>query len=157
MSFQSTAIYDNRLEDKRELEERLGLREEGDNDTEFMLPNDYIFAIGYERIVYGDHGPYIEFDRKHLKGQMFSKFGNMIDYNNLPGLDHKYYYFWLYPRGYEDIKIYLQIKPVSNLPNAPKRADGKPSAFNRAEGYADYKRGYFYVSPYEPLAIKNAR
>lgn len=37
---------------------------------------------------------------------------------------------------------------MHNLPNAPKRSDGKRSSFNRTEGYADYKRGYFYVDPY---------
>ena len=47
-----------------------------------------------------------------------------------------------------EIKVYLQIKPVTDMPNAPKRDDGKPSCFNRAEGYADYKRKKFYVDPY---------
>lgn len=149
--FVSTAIYQNRIEDKIELENKLSLSEEG-NDTKFYLPDGTIFAIGYNRIVYGDHGPYLEFARQHILCKMYSKYGNLVDYNNLPDLNYKYFYFWLYPEENENIKIYLQIKPVTNLSNAPKREDKKPSAFNRMEGYADYKRGMFYVDPYSLYA-----
>lgn len=148
MIFKSTAIYQNRIEDKNDIETKFSLSEEGNEYTEFLLPNNSIFAKGYNRIVYGDHGPYLEFDRLHIKCKMYSKFGNIIDRNNLPDENYKYYYFWLFPEDAEDIKVYLQIKPVTNLPNAPKRADGKQSKFNRKEGYADYKRGLFYVDPY---------
>lgn len=148
MTFISTAIYPNRIEDKLELEKKMSLSEEGNDQTNFLLPDSSIFATGYTRIVYGDHGPYLEFNRKHIVSKMFSKYGNVINFNDLPGLDFKYYYFWLYPKNNEDIKVYLQVKPVINLPNAPKRLDKKPSSFNRAEGYADYKRGMFYVDPY---------
>lgn len=145
--FVSTAIYPNRIEDKNRLDPFLS--EEGNNDYNLLLPNKSIFATGYTRIVYGDHGPYIEFTRKQIISKLYSKFGNVINYNQLPDESYKYYYFWLYPEGFEHIKVYLQIKPVTHLPNAPKRADGKPSCFNRKEGYADYKRGFFYVDPYE--------
>ena len=145
---QTTAIYQNRIEDKFLLEETLSLSERGTQEQKFYLPNGKIFAEGYVRIVYGDHGPYIEFDSSHIKVKLFSKFNNTFDCNNLPALDYKYYYYWLFPYGDENIKVYLQIKPVSDLPNAPKRNDKKPSSFNRKEGYADYKRGMFYVDPY---------
>jgi hypothetical protein len=59
----------------------------------------------------------------------------------------------MYPKSYFDLKVYLQLKSVKNLPNAPKRKDGRPSCFNRVEGYADYKRGFYYVDPYD-LIIK---
>lgn len=153
MTFETTAIYPNRLEDKQMLEESIGLSEEGNAETEFYNKDGIIIAKGYARIVYGDHGPYVEFERQHIKCKMYSKFSNTVDYRNLPDLNYKYYYFWLYPDGDSDLKIYLQIKPVSNLGNAPKRADGKKSDFNRKEGYADYKRGYFYIDPYQ-LTIK---
>ena len=32
--------------------------------------------------------------------------------------------------------------------------DGRKSNFNRVEGYADYRRGYFYVDPYD-LEVKD--
>lgn len=155
VNFQSTAIYENRLADKLELESELKLFEQGDSETEFYIPNGELLFKGYERVVYGDHGPYIEFSLPQLKAQLFSKFGNKIDTDNLPGEDYKYYYFWLLPKFHSEIKIYLQIKTVHNLPNAPRRNDGKPSAFNRLEGYADYKRGYFYVDPFS-VQIKTA-
>lgn len=148
MTFKSTAIYDNRVEDKDELERKLSLSEEGNEEIPFYLPNGKLFATGYTRVVYGDHGPYLEFDRKHILSKLYSRFGNTVDFDNLPDENYKYYYYWLYPYGSVDTKIYLQIKPVTNLPNAPKRADGKPSSFNRVEGYADYKRGLYYVDPY---------
>jgi hypothetical protein len=157
MTFQTTAIYPNRLEDKQELEEKLTLPEQGDETTEFHLPNGILFARGYRRIVYGDLGPYVEFALDHIHCQLLAKFNNDIDYDNLPYAGQsKYYYFWLYPKAASTIKVYLQIKPVNALPNAPKRADGKKSDYNRAEGYADYQRGYFYVSPYEPFKIVRA-
>jgi hypothetical protein len=152
MMFVSTAIYPNRLEDKEKLETSLLIKEEGDVSTAFYLPDNSLFSIGYERIVYGDHGPYIEFAHNHIKCKMFSRFGNVINRKELPK-ESKYYYYWLYPQNNYDIKVYLQIKPVHDLPNAPKRLDGKQSSFNRKEGYADYKRGYFYVDPYV-LTIK---
>jgi hypothetical protein len=148
-TFKTTAIYENRLEDKEKLENSLGLPEEGNETTRFTLFDDTLFAIGYVRIVYGDHGPYIEFDKKHIKAELKSIFGNEIDYDNLPSLDFKYYYYWLYPISNKKVKVYLQIKPVTNLPNAPKRIDGGKHRFNRKEGYADYKRGYFYIDPYD--------
>lgn len=148
MTFKTTAIYDNRIEDKKQLEEKLKISEEENSTSKFYLPNGDLLCEGYDRIVYGDHGPYLEFSLHHLKAELYSKFGNKVDTDNLPGEDYKYYYFWLTPRKNPEIKIYLQIKTVHNLPNAPRRDDGKKSSFNRKEGYADYKRGFFYVDPY---------
>ena len=145
----TTAIYYNRIKDKRELESSLKLEEQGNDNKIFYTPNGTLFAIGYQRIVYGDHGAYIEFILSNIKTELISKFNNFIDYNNLPDLNCKYYYFYLIPKIDPDIKVYLQIKPVSDLPNAPKRLDNKPSRFNRKEGYADYKRGFLYVNPYD--------
>jgi len=152
MNFKTTAIYENRLSDKMQVESSLGLSEEGNQTTEFYN-NGLLLFQGYERIVYGDHGPYIEFSLQNIRCKLKSKFNNYVDFNNLPGDDFKYYYYWLQPVDSQEIKVYLQIKTVHNLPNAPKRDDGKKSCFNRAEGYADYKRGYFYVDPYS-LSVK---
>lgn len=150
--FKTTAIYQNRIDDKNELEEKLNLQEEGNSSTKFTYNNKLLFE-GYERIVYGDHGPYIEFSLQNIRCKLKSKFNNYVDYDNLP-IDSKYYYYWLQVIEFPDIKVYLQIKPVDNLPNAPKRNDGKKSCFNRKEGYADYKRGYFYVDPYQLEVLK---
>lgn len=145
----TTAIYPNRIEDKELLDP--ALPEFGNETTKFFMMledglHSELFAQGYERVVYGDHGPYIEFDHKHIKQELVSKFHNKIDINNLP-TDSKIYYYWLHPVNHPELKVYLQIKPVSNLPNAPNRSDGKRSKFNRVEGYADYRRGFYYVDP----------
>lgn len=147
----TTAIYSNRQEDKLLLEDKLGL-EEFENSNILLAINQEPYDIilqGYRRIVYGDHGPYLEFNKEQLKLALVSKFGNQ-DMNHLPSeKDCKYYYYWLHPINYPHCKIYLQLKSVANLPNAPKRPDGKRSKFNRLEGYADYQRGYYYVDPYQ--------
>ena len=125
----------------------MSLPEEGSKDIELWIPSGPLFSRGYTRVVYGDHGPYIEYDRAHIQLDLISKFGNNI--NTLPDQENcKFYFFWLNPVGYNRIKVYWQIKPVSDKPNAPYREDGKPSRFGRKEGYADYKRGMYYVDPY---------
>jgi hypothetical protein len=146
----STAIYRNRINDKIKLESELKLSEFGDSVTEFKTDTGILLAIGYNRLVYGDHGVYTEFNAAHIKCTYYSKFNNgVIDINNLPDIkDCKFYYYWLLVPC-SDIKIYLQLKPVTDLPNAPKRNDGKKYKYNRAEGYADYRRGMFYISPYD--------
>ena len=123
------------------------LPEEGSKDIELWIPSGPLLSKGYERIVYGDHGPYIEYNRHHILLDLISRSG--IDIKFLPNPDKcKYYYFWMHPVGHRNLKVYYQIKPVSDKPNAPLREDGKPSCFGRAEGYADYRRGMYYVNPY---------
>lgn len=150
----TTAIYTNRQEDRAQLESSKNLSEIGDSSTLFFIPpNNTLLAQGYRRVVYGDHGPYLEFEQSNFKLSLISKFGNKIDFNNLPPIEKcKYYYYWLHPEGHKEIKVYLQLKSVANLPNAPPRSDGKKSKFNRVEGYADYQRGFYYVDPYQ-LAV----
>jgi len=143
----TTAIYPNRIEDKEILKRFMSLPEEGSKDIELWIPSGPLFSRGYTRIVYGDHGPYIEFDAHNILLKLVSKFGN--DISTLPDPEScKLYFFWMYPEGYKRIKVYWQIKPVSDKPNAPRREDEKPSCFGRVEGYADYKRGMYYVDPY---------
>lgn len=52
----STAIYPNRLRDKAQVEAARGWPEQGSPRTQFLLPSGEVFAVGYRRIVYGDHG-----------------------------------------------------------------------------------------------------
>lgn len=149
----STAIYQNRINDKNRVEIDLNLNEFGNSTTIFMLKNNIKFAIGYNRIVYGDHGPYIEFEKNHICCKLFSKFNNVIDFENIPQ-NPKFYYYWLYPESNSDVKVYFQLKTVFDLKNAPKRSDNRKSDYNREEGYADYKIGKFYVDPYQFEKIK---
>ncbi len=150
----TTAIYPNRKFDKVKLETELKLLEQGDERTEFYCwdvhGNKVLVAKGYTRIVYGDHGPYIEFEERHMLRALVDKFGRPATRPyQLPSLENaKFYYYWLAPTS-TTLKVYLQIKPVSDLPNSPPRKDGKYCKYNRTEGYADYKRGMYYIDPYD--------
>jgi hypothetical protein len=153
----TTAIYPNRIEDKNNLESHFSkLSEEGNESLEFYYRNSHLglilIAKGYNRVVYGDHGPYVEFEPRHILVPLISKFGNNVDFNNIPD-NPKYYYYWM-QYMYYPIKFYFQLKTVKKCPNAPYRKDGKPYKFNRIEGYADYKIGKIYVDPYEFGIIK---
>lgn len=157
---ESTAKYPNRVADKKMVENLWDLPEFPEADykpriyvrTSDRKDQPMLLAIGYERIVYGDHGPYLEFRRAQV--QAFLKYhgdGNrFIEATCNRSVD--FYYYWLdtEPRS---IKVYYQLKSVKRLANAPARPDGKPSKFNRSEGYADYKPGFFYVSVFDIWAI----
>lgn len=86
------------------------------------------FATGFSRIVVGDYGAYIEIPQDRmfingLKGVAGQEFRYMDD-----NYRDKVKYNWLTCIADTSIKIYYQKKEVK---------------------YADYKPGFFYVSPYE--------
>ena len=85
------------------------------------LKNGTLFATGYNRIVHGGRGDYVEFEKEHIVQKLYSLF------NNEPTDDLDIYYYWLYPESDRETKVYLQKKTVK---------------------YADYKIGKYYVSPY---------
>jgi len=134
--FKTTAIYENRIRDKKELFAEIPLTEEGDAQTLFLTNKDNLLCTGYERIVFGDHGPYIEFSIYQVN------FDNWFSERIGVG-----YYDKFYPRDETRILMYAQRRTVEKLPNPPK---GKRSFFGkRMEGYADYKVGMFYICPWE--------
>lgn len=133
----STACYPNRQRDRLRVEATLGLLEFGNAETAFYTPIGTLFAVGYRRVVYGDHGPYVEFERCQLRCWLRRKFDR-----NLPP---DAYYEWLEPADGSGVKVYDQRRDVSQLPNPP--AGGFRG--NRPEGYADYRPGFIYVSPWE--------
>ena len=56
-----------REKDREKLEQEFGLPESGKGvDVTFVTPGGYKIADGYERIVYGDRGPYIEFSPEQI-------------------------------------------------------------------------------------------
>jgi hypothetical protein len=81
-----------------------------------------LFANGYERIVHGGRGDYIELIKEQIEVTLVSNFNQKIP-NELS--EESFYYYWLKPLGREE-KIYWQC----NLVN-----------------YADYKRNFYYISP----------
>merc|ERR1719188_2861300 len=72
----STAVLPNRERDKHRVENSLGLPEFGDATTEFYAAKSGLLpvALGYDRIVYGDHGPYVEFSPEHICWDSFPNF-----------------------------------------------------------------------------------
>lgn len=80
------------------------------------------FASGYERVVHGGRGTYVEFLREQILVTLKSKFNTFLPEK----IDKQpFYYYYLIPEGRTE-KIYWQINTVK---------------------YADYKIGYYYISP----------
>lgn len=113
------------------------LPEFGNEFRHFCTKKGALLAIGYNRVVYGDHGPYIEFEIAHFKQPLISKFNNQCPISA--------YYEWMTVDDGSDIKIYRQLRDVHNLPNPPYPG----FRGNRIEGYADYLPNKYYISPYE--------
>jgi len=132
----STADTPNRIEDKEWVESTYSLSEFGDPDYKFYTLYGTLIAIGYRRIVYGDHGPYIELIPE-----------NLIE-NAWKGVIDKGQHAWYnerYPKDGSNCKLYIQKYTVKTIPNPPK---GKRSCNNnRADGYADYLVDKLYISP----------
>lgn len=93
---------------------------------DIYLPNGELFAKEFIRVVHGGRGDYVEFNKEQILLPLISKFGNDINSEDLD-----VYYWWLYPKGSPEVKVYLQRKTVK---------------------YADYKIGKYYVSS---LLFKN--
>jgi len=81
-----------------------------------------LFANGYERIVHGGRGDYIELTKEQIKVSLESHFNQRLP-EKLS--DEEFFYYWLEPIGREE-KIYWQCNLVE---------------------YADYKRNFYYISP----------
>jgi hypothetical protein len=134
---ETTAIYPNRIADKEKLERLIGLPEDGTGiRVRIITKTGYLVSVGYIRIVYGDHGPYIEMDRNTVYWKNFDCERKGIGY----------YDKWFSP---DRVMLYDQLKTVSLLRNPPQ--DGKTgTARNNVEGgYADYRIGKIYVDPYQ--------
>lgn len=133
----TTATYPNRVKDKERIERIFKLNEFGNHETEFFTKRGTLLAKGYVRIVYGDHGPYIEFDKSHIVAPLERKFSTPVPATA--------YYEWLVVKDGSNVKVYDQKKDVKNIPYTPKGGYRE----YRKEGYADYKPGMIYVSPWE--------
>jgi hypothetical protein len=154
--FESTTKgFDNRLRDRKLVLEMFpGVHEKGDPD-QLLRCGPKIFAKGYCRIVFGDHGPYFEllpfqvdwtFFRDHL----------------LKGPQRHYHEHWMTvcendsvtDKESNKLKLYDQFRGVDDEPNPPS---GPSSANNnRPEGYADYRPGRLYVSCFEVTAVETS-
>lgn len=99
----------------------------GDGKKIYSLSGTLI-ADGYNEIVIGDYGAFIEFDKEQaIKENIKVKKGQEYRIND-PNYNKNVKYYWLTAKDDSDVKIYYQRRTVS---------------------YADYIPGMFYVSPYE--------
>ena len=97
--------------------------------------NGSLICNGYDRIVIGDYGAYIEFSSEQANKDLFTvAAGQEYRIDNLRYANVKY--AWLTINDGSQIKIYYQKNTVS---------------------YADYKPQYYYISVYEayPEIITN--
>ena len=81
-----------------------------------------LFATGFERIVHGGRGDYVELTKNQIVVKLKSHFDQKIP-DELT--NETFFYYWLEPEGREE-KIYWQCNLV---------------------WYADYKRNFYYISP----------
>jgi len=81
-----------------------------------------LFANDFERVVHGGRGDYVELTDQQIEVNLVSKFNQPLPDQVS---DESFYYYWLVPEGRTE-KIYWQVNLVE---------------------YADYKKGYYYISP----------
>mmetsp|Transcript_35230 Transcript_35230/g.64368 ORF Transcript_35230/g.64368 Transcript_35230/m.64368 type:complete len:431 (-) Transcript_35230:275-1567(-) len=126
----------NRHRDQARIHANLGIPEQGDAHTMIVDPKQpgTVVGWGYLRVLYGDHGPYLELHHHQVCWASFPKVKRKCA---------KAYYDEHYTVS-GSIKLYEQRRPVTDKPNPP---GGEWSCRNnRPGGYADYRSGLVYVS-----------
>lgn len=91
-------------------------------DRNLYFKDETLFSKGYERVVHGGRGDYVELTKAQIQLDLKSHFKQ-----ELPAelSDEEFFYYWLEPVSREE-KVYWQVRQVD---------------------YADYKRNYYYINP----------
>ena len=110
-----------------------------------------VLAVGYQRIVYGDHGAYIEFSREQVNWKAWPHYHNKRHYwesyfdEFYTAQSHKLWYEkWRRWEAWPTdglLMLYAQRHSVADKPWAPGTNHQR-----RDLGYADYRPGYFYLA-----------
>lgn len=96
----------------------------GDGTTKFFTPSGLLVATGYDRIVIGGRGPYIEFNRSQILHENI-----LVPPKEIWRIDSDISFYIEYrTNDVNNVKIYFQKKTVN---------------------YADYKVGFYYISPFD--------
>ena len=134
----------HRRRDKRKVETRLGLVESGEAGRLLYdataAEGDEPLAVGYRRVVYGDAGAYVELEESHLRP-------GYLDERMELRTRGRYYDLYKAKKtsaGGSTAELYHQTRRVADRPNPPRGRDSKRR--DRAEGYADYVVGCYYLS-----------
>lgn len=137
LDFTSTVDSWNRERDRARVEGELRLREQGDPNTVFVDPKDptVIIGRGYRRVLYGDHGPYVEFSKDQVRWEAFP----VVWRKGPRSYYHEHY------TATKFVKAYEQRKTVGDKPNPPP---GRWTVRNNRykTGYADYQPGVVYMA-----------
>jgi len=155
-----------RLRDQRVVQETLGLKEIGNLTTVFreLIGEKYlgpVLAYGYERVVYGDHGPYLEFTEAQINWDAWPHFHDKAAFGKLRSYDEYFtaHSFPLWQQRWNEAKsltagppkkpssdgllmLYAQVQSVENKPWAPSAVT--PPRYNT--GYADYRESCYYMA-----------
>lgn len=108
---------------KTDYSKRLKIPLDGNPSTEFYSFSNTLLAVGYDRIVIGQRGPYIEFSKNQIQ---FCNFYIPADCSWRLS-DKRVYYIEYRSADKDFVKLYDQLKTVA---------------------YADYKIGKLYISPF---------
>jgi hypothetical protein len=132
----TTAIYPNRRADKRKVEGLLGLAEHGDDTTLIVTRHGTPLSRGYVRVVYGDHGPYLELRPDQLCCHLHRKFDHPASAES--------YLEWLAVDDASDTRVFEQTRePDKVLDPAGGYVGHRPKEF------ADYHAGFIYVRAWD--------
>lgn len=153
--FISTATYPNRRKDKEDIEKFKGFSEEGSKviDIHTSPTKDCKttrICRGYRRVVYGDHGPYLELNEDDVEWDQFRL---------VRKTSHSYYDLAFTFGG--NAKLYIQKRGVKHKPNPPSDGRARTVRNHCREGYADYQPGFVYIEAFSvvpmisPLARNN--
>ncbi len=100
------------------------LQEIGINNVSLHTKTGEMISLGYERVVFGKRGPYVEFDKYQIQEKKL-----YIPSNQLYRLsDPKVFYIEFRSTDQSNTMVYYQLRNVA---------------------YADYKIGYFYISLFD--------
>src|SRR5208282_4691300 len=89
--------------------QRLNLPLEGSGGIVFLTRSAIVIAEGYERVVIGERGPYIEFsDKQVAKGNIYVPDNQLWRLQS--GWQDKIYYHEYRSRGLANVKLYYQIR-----------------------------------------------
>lgn len=100
----------------------------GAPQTPLYTLDDTLVCTGYERIVIGDYGAFIEISPEQIRKETLRCKPGQEFRQNDPRFSKNVKYLWLTAKDLSGCKIYFQRKRVD---------------------YADYIPGMYYISPYE--------
>lgn len=95
-------------------EQRLRLPLTGDPSRKFFTKTGQLVATGYDRVVIGGRGPYVEFETSH-----------MVQDNLVESKTRHHYYVEL-RTTIDDVKVYMQVRRVEYADYVPGRCYASP-------------------------------